>query len=141
MNNYIYAYYQQIVDGTVRVGQWIRMIYEIIIRGLDNKSFFYSHKKAQAAILFIENFCHHHEGELAPDKIKLELWQKAFLSILFGILDADGHRHFREVFFVVARKNGKTLLAAAIAAYCTFLDGEYGGRIYFAAPKLEQANL
>ena len=141
MNNYIYAYYQQIVDGTVCVGQWIRMIYEIIIRGLDNKSFFYSHKKAQAAILFIENFCHHHEGELAPDKIKLELWQKAFLSILFGILDADGHRHFREVFFVVARKNGKTLLAAAIAAYCTFLDGEYGGRIYFAAPKLEQANL
>lgn len=141
MNNYIYAYYQQIVDGTVCVGQWIRMIYEIIIRGLDNKSFFYSHKKAQAAILFIENFCHHHEGELAPNKIKLELWQKAFLSILFGILDADGHRHFREVFFVVARKNGKTLLAAAIAAYCTFLDGEYGGRIYFAAPKLEQANL
>ena len=42
---------------------------------------------------------------------------------------------------MVARKNGKTLLAAAIAAYCTFLDGEYGGRIYFAAPKLEQANL
>ena len=141
MNNYIYAYYQQIVDGTVCVGQWIRMIYEIIIKGLDSKSFFYSHKKAQAAILFIENFCHHHEGELAPNKIKLELWQKAFLSILFGIIDADGHRHFREVFFVVARKNGKTLLAAAIAAYCTFLDGEYGGRIYFAAPKLEQANL
>ena len=141
MNNYIYAYYQQIVDGTVCVGRWVRLIYEIIIQGLDNKSFFYSHKKAQAAILFIENFCHHHEGELAPDKIKLELWQKAFLSILFGIVDKDGNRHFREVFFVVARKNGKTLLAAAIAAYCTFLDGEYGGRIYFAAPKLEQANL
>lgn len=141
MNNYIYAYYQQIVDGTVCVGKWVRMIYEIIIQGLDNKSFFYSHKKAQAAILFIENFCHHHEGELAPNKIKLELWQKAFLSILFGIVDKDGNRHFREVFFVVARKNGKTLLAAAIAAYCTFLDGEYGGRIYFAAPKLEQANL
>ena len=45
------------------------------------------------------------------------------------------------MFFVVARKNGKTLLAAAIASYCTFLDGEYGGRIYFAAPKLEQASL
>lgn len=141
MNNYIYAYYQQIVDGTVCVGQWIRMIYEVIIKGLDNKSFFYNHKKAQAAILFIETFCHHHEGELAPGKIKLELWQKAFISILFGIMDEAGNRQFREVFFVVARKNGKTLLAAAIAAYCTFLDGEYGGRIYFAAPKLEQAAL
>lgn len=141
MNNYIYEYYQQIVDGTACVGQWIRAVYEIIIKGLDNKSFFYNYKKAKAAILFIENFCHHHEGELAPGKITLELWQKAFVSILFGIEDAAGNRQFREVFFVVARKNGKTLLAAAIAAYCTFLDGEYGGRIYFAAPKLEQANL
>lgn len=140
-SNYILAYYQQIQDGTVTVGKWIRLAYEMIIKGLESKSFFYSHKKAQAAVVFCENFCHHHEGELAPGLLKLELWQKAFLSVLFGIMDADGNRQFREVLLVVARKNGKTLLAAAIAAYCTFLDGEYGGRIYFAAPKLEQATL
>lgn len=139
--NYIFSYYQQIKDGSVTVGKWVRLVYEMIIKGLENGSFFYSHKKAQAAVLFIETFCHHHEGELAPGKLKLELWQKAFISMIFGILDADNNRQFREVVLVVARKNGKTLLAAAIAAYCTFLDGEYGGRIYFAAPKLEQANL
>ena len=91
--------------------------------------------------MFIEQFCHHHEGHLAPGRVKLELWQKAALAVIFGILDVDGLRQFREVFLVVARKNGKTLFAAAIAEYCTFLDGEYGGRIYFAAPKLEQAAL
>lgn len=139
--NYIYSYYQQIQDGTVTVGKWVRLAYEMLIKGLENRSFFYSHKKAMAAILFIENFCHHHEGKLAPGKIRLELWQKALISAIFGIIDEDGARQFREIFLVVARKNGKTLLAAAIAAYCTFLDGEYGGRIYFAAPKLEQANL
>lgn len=139
--NYILAYYQAIQDGTVSVGKWVRLAYEMIIKGLEKKSFFYSHKKAQAAILFIEEFCHHHEGALAPGRIKLELWQKAFLSVMFGILDEKGVRQFHEILLVVARKNGKTLLAAAIAAYCTFLDGEYGGRIYFAAPKLEQANL
>lgn len=139
--NYILAYYQQIKDGTVTVGRWIRLLYELIIKGLEDRSFFYSHKKAQAAILFIENFCHHHEGELAPGRIRLELWQKALISLIFGIVDETGFRQFREVFLVIARKNGKTLLAAAIAAYCTFLDGEYGGRIYFAAPKLEQASL
>lgn len=117
------------------------MIYEYIIKGLEDKLFFYNSKKAKAAIMFIEGFCHHHEGELAPGLMKLELWQKAFISLLFGIVDETGARQFREVFFVVARKNGKTLLAAAIAAYCSFLDGEYGGRIYFAAPKLEQAAL
>ena len=123
------------------VGKWIILLYEMIIKGLENKSFFYNNKKAQASILFVENFCHHHEGELAPQRIKLELWQKATLSLIFGIVDENGLRVFREVFLVVARKNGKTLFAAAIAAYCTFLDGEYGGRIYFAAPKLEQAYL
>lgn len=141
MNNYIYEYYQQIVDGSAVVGKWIRLLYEMIIKGLENKSFFYNHKKAQASILFVENFCHHHEGALAPQRIKLELWQKATLSLIFGIVDEDGLRVFREVFLVVARKNGKTLFSAAISAYLTFLDGEYGGRIYFAAPKLEQANL
>lgn len=141
MNNWIYAYYQAIKDGTVLVGRWVRLIYERIIKGLEDGSFFYSSKKASAAVGFIENFCRHHEGVLAPGLIRLELWQKAFISVLFGIVDKDGTRHFREVFLIIARKNGKTLLAAAIAAYCAFLDGEYGGRIYFTAPKLEQANL
>lgn len=141
MNNYILTYYQQISDGTVTVGRWVRLLYEIIIKGLEEKRYFYSQKKAAAAIHFIENFCHHHEGALAPQLIKLELWQKALLSIMFGIVDESGMRQFREIVLVMARKNGKTLLAAGIAEYMSFLDGEYGARIYFAAPKLEQANL
>ena len=140
-DNPIYAYYQQIQDGTVNVCKWTRLIYERIIQGLESGLYFYSHKKTKAAVLFIEQFCHHHEGHLAPGRVKLELWQKAAIALIFGILDKDGLRQFREVFLIVARKNGKTLFAAAIAEYCTFLDGEYGGRIYFAAPKLEQAAL
>lgn len=140
-NNAIFEYYQAIKDGTVTVGKWIAKLYELIVKGIEDRSYTFSAKKAGAAIAFIEHFCHHHEGPLAPHLMKLELWQKAFISVLFGILDNEGNRQFREVFLVVARKNGKSLLAAAIANYCTFLDGEYGGRIYFAAPKLEQANL
>ena len=73
MNNYILEYYQAIKDGSVIVGKWVRLLYEYIIRGLERGSFFYVPKKANAAILFIETFCHHHEGELAPGKIKLEI--------------------------------------------------------------------
>lgn len=141
MINYILAYYQAICDGSVVVGKWVKLLYEMILTGLKEKKYFFNIKKATAAIKFIEAFCHHHEGELAPQLIKLELWQKALLSLIFGIEDETGARQFREVFLVIARKNGKTLFAAAIAEYLTFLDGEYGGRIYFTAPKLEQANL
>ena len=141
MNNYIYEYYQGIQDGTICVGRWIRLWYEYIIKGLDTGAFFYSAKKAKAVVVFAENFCRHHEGPLAPGLIKLELWEKAFLSVIFGIVDQNGVRVFREVVLIIGRKNGKTLLAAIIAAYMAYMDGEYGGRIYMAATKLEQANL
>ena len=141
MNNYIFEYYQGIQDGTIAVGNWIRLWYEYIIKGLEDGSFFYAPKKAKAAIVFAENFCRHHEGALAPGLIKLELWEKAFLSVIFGIVDKDGNRQFREIVLVVGRKNGKTLLAAIVSAFLAFMDGEYGARIYMAAPKLEQARL
>lgn len=141
MNNYIFEYYQGIQDGTIAVGNWIRLWYEYIIKGLEDGSFFYAPKKAKAAIVFAENFCRHHEGALAPGLIKLELWEKSFLSVIFGIVDKDGNRQFREIVMVVGRKNGKTLLAAIVSAYLAFMDGEYGARIYMAAPKLEQARL
>ena len=141
MTNYIFEYYQAIKDGTIIVGQWVAMWYEYIIKGLETKAFFYDARKANRAIKFVETFCHHHEGALAPNLISLELWQKALVSVVFGIVDEKGLRQFREVFVVVGRKNGKTLLASAIANYMMYLDGERGARIYFVAPKLEQANL
>lgn len=141
MMNDILAYYQAIQDGSVVVGKWVRLFYKYIVTGLEHGDFFFNQKKAARAIKFIENFCRHHEGVLAPQLIKLELWQKALLSVIFGVVDETGNRQFREVFVVMGRKNGKTLLAAAISAYMAFMDGEYGARIYFAAPKLEQANL
>lgn len=141
MNNYILEYYQKINDGSILVGKWVLLWYEYIIKGLEQGLFYFDGKKANKAIRFMETFCRHHEGALAPQLIKLELWQKAFVSVVFGIMDKNGLRQFREIVLVVARKNGKTLFAAAIAAYCAFLDGEYGARIYFAAPKLEQAGI
>jgi phage terminase large subunit-like protein len=113
----------------------------MIVKGLQEKSFFYDQKKADRVIDFAEKYCRHHEGALGGKVIKLEEWQKAFLSILFGIVDEEGNRQFREVLLVIGRKNGKTLLAAIIGAFCAYWDGEYGGRIYMAAPKLQQAGL
>ena len=141
MNNYILEYYQEIKDGSVTVGKYIKQWYEYIVKGLKKKSFYFNQKKANKAIKFIETFCHHHEGELAPNLIELELWQKAFLSVVFGIVDKNGLRQFREVVLVVGRKNGKSLFASCIAEYMSFIDGEYGARVYFVAPKLEQARI
>ena len=139
MNNYILAYYQGVQDGSIVVGRWIRIWYEYIVKGLESGLFFFDLKKATKAIKFIETFCHHCEGR--DDLIKLELWQKALVSVLFGILDENGNRQFREAVVIMARKQGKTLFASAIIAYMSYLDGEYGAKVYCLAPKLEQANI
>ena len=139
--DWILTYYQQIQNGTVNVGRWIRDWYALIVDGLQQKRFFFDTKKASKVIRFCENFCRHHEGPLAPQLITLETWQKAMLSVIFGIVDHDGLRQFREVFVEIGRKNGKTLLAAAIASYMMYMDGEYGTRVYMVAPKLDQSRL
>ena len=139
--NYIYAYYQAIKNGACITGKWIRLLYEFIIKGLEQKSFYFDQNKATNAIEWIETHCYHIEGELAPSELKLELWQKAFLSCVFGIVDANGKRQFREIVLIVARKNGKSLFASAIAKYIWWVDGGYGAKVYTVAPKLDQADI
>lgn len=135
--SYIHEYHAGMVAGKIIVGQWIRQLYDKIVAGLQTGLYRFDAEKANKAIKFVETFCRHVEGR--NDYITLELWQKATVSLLFGIVDEKGLRQFREVFMVMGRKNGKSLFASALIAYMAYLDGEYGAKIYCLAPKLEQA--
>ena len=139
VHNYIYEYYDQITRGEVVVGEWIRLAYKMLVDDLEKGATQYNAKAVNKAIKFIENFCHHSKGR--SDLLKLELWQKAAVAAIFGIVDDNGVRIYREVFIVIARKNGKSLLASAIIAYMAYLEPEYGQEIYCLAPKLDQAAL
>lgn len=138
--NYIVEYYDKIERGQIIAGKWIKKIYKILVDGIKSGDWDFDAKKANKAIQFIENFCHHSKGR--NDLFKLELWQKAIISAIFGILDKKTHRRqFREIFLLVGRKNGKSLFAAAIMAYVAYIDGEYGSELYCLAPKLDQADI
>ena len=130
-----------IEDGSVTVGHWIRLLYERIISDLEEKKYFFDQKKANRAIRFFEKFCHHSKGKLAPQLVKLEVWQKALLSCMFGLVDEHGVRIYREVFVVMGRKCGKSLLASGVAEYMAYADGERGADVYMLAPKLDQADI
>lgn len=138
--NYIVEYHDKIERGQIIAGKWIKKIYKILVDGIKSSDWDFDAKKANKAIQFIENFCHHSKGR--NDLFKLELWQKAIVSAIFGILDKKTHRRqFREIFLLVGRKNGKSLFAAAIMAYVAYIDGEYGSELYCLAPKLDQADI
>ena len=141
-NNYILEYYQAIKNGSIIVGKWILLIYTYIVNGLKEKKFEYNAAKANHAIEWIETHCFHVEGPLAPSAIKLELWEKALIACIYGIVTTDTKlRYWREVVWLVARKNGKSILASCIADYEFQYYGGFGARVYNIAPKLEQADI
>lgn len=114
----------------------IRIIYD------PNSEWEYDAKKANHAIEFIENYCKHSKGKLGGKPFILELWQKALVAATFGIVHKiDGTRKYQEVMLVVARKNGKSTLAAAIGLYLQIADGEPGAEVYACATKKDQAKI
>ena len=138
--NWIEQYYDDIKAGRETVGRWIKLLYKYIIEGLHEGRFFFDGQKAADAINWVEAHGFHTEGPLAPRQISLETWQKAFISSIYGIVDAEGRRQFREILLVVGRKNGKTKLASLLGDY-ELRSSEYGSRIFCVSPKLDQADL
>ena len=85
MDNWIFKYHEAIQKKEVIVGVWVRLSFEILTTGLLNGEWEFNEKKANKAIKFIENFCHHSEGR--SDLLHLELWQKAIVSAIFGVME------------------------------------------------------
>ena len=139
-DNWISAYYRGIEDGTYHVGKWIKLVYDYLMKGLENDEFFFNAERANDAIEWIEKHCFHTEGPLAPNPLKLEVWQKAMLSAIYGIVNKDGNQRFREILLVVARKNGKSLLSSSVANY-TWKQAGYGARVFCVSPKVDQADI
>ncbi len=100
----------------------------------------FDNKAAHQAIQFIESL-NHIKGAKGGTKIELEPWQKAIVANLFGWKRPDGTRRYREVFVFVPRKNGKSLMAAALVLCVLFTDAEPGAEIYSAAADRDQAAL
>lgn len=105
------------------------------------EGFRFDAERAQRAVDFIHQYCTHVEAEWSGRPLILELWQQAIVANLFGWVDDDGLRRFREAFVIIPRKNGKTLLASAIVLYLLFLDDEPGAQIYSTAADLQQASI
>jgi phage terminase large subunit-like protein len=102
----------------------------------------FNRDKAMHAISWIARNCTITEdgiGTTDGQRLRLEPWQQAFLWILFGWQREDGTRRFRYVYAELARGNGKSKLASAIALYVLHGEGAKGAAVYSVATKKEQA--
>ncbi|WP_174703892.1 terminase large subunit [Alkalicoccus saliphilus] len=141
--NYVLEYWQEIKVGKVTTSKRVYRQYERMAHEIQNPSgYIFDEEKANKPILFIESFCKHSKGEWAGKPISLELFQKAFISALFGFVDEEtGHRKYQESMFYVARKNGKSTMLASLALYMLIADGEGGAECYSIASKRDQARI
>lgn len=143
--NPILEYWNKIESGEEVVSNKIRRVYKHIVNDIilnTDSEWEYDAEKASHAVEFIEKYCKHSKGNMGGKPFLLELWQKALTAAMFGIVHKiDGTRKYQEVILIVARKNGKSTLAAAIALYLLIADGELGPEIYAVATKRDQAKI
>lgn len=143
-------YALDVVAGRIVAGVLIRKAAERHIRDLADgaeRGLWFDPAAADHAIAFFP-LLRHYKGEWGPrpghplgDPIVLEAWEKFLVGSAFGWKRADGTRRFRAVYVEIAKKNGKTLIAAGIGTLLAFFDGEPGAEVYAVASKRDQAKL
>ncbi len=142
MYNPIIEYWERIERGEEIVSRKIKKLYKKLVWDIENPSeFFYSARRANHIIEFAENYCKHSKGKFGGKPVVLELWEKAHLAAVFGFVDIDGLRKYRESLLIVGKKNGKSLLSSIVGLYLQVADGEAGPEIYAVATKKDQAKI
>lgn len=139
--NWVKEYYRRIKSGDIITSRRVKAVYERLVKEMDDDStpYYFDEETGERPILFIETFCKQSQGTIGAP-LKLELFQKAFIQLLFGWLEKDtGYRRFRETLFLCGRKNGKSTLLSGIALYMLVADYEGAAEIYSVATKKDQA--
>jgi len=97
--------------------------------------------RADRVIAFIEKLSIT-SGELAGQPFTLRPWQRGIIRGIYDPAGEDDRRKIRTALLTVARKNGKTTLAAALVlAHLLGPEREQRGQVYSAAADRKQAAL
>jgi phage terminase large subunit-like protein len=142
--NFVSMYLEKINSGEISACTKIKKLYQREVNWIKNppKDFYFDEEEGARPIEFIERFCKNSKGKWGGQPIELELFQKAKIQLAYGWLEkGTGHRRFREVVDIRARKNGKSTETAAVTLYSLIADGEKGAEIYTCANKLDQAKI
>ncbi len=138
------SYVNDVLDGIAIASKWIRLACQRHLKDLeralsDDYIFTFDAEKAERACRFI-SLLRHTKGRWRGQLIQLRPWQCWLVCMLFGWVEKEtGLRRFRKALILIARKNAKSTLAAAIALYMLVADREPGAEVYSGATSERQA--
>lgn len=136
------AYMDSVLSGEVvaceKITKLCRMMRPRIEGGY--KCWRYDPEAAKRPVEFIERFCCNPQGRPGQHLV-MQPYQLNAIELTFGFVDENGLRQFNELMWVMARKQGKTTLMAALALYMLMADHEGSPQCYSAATSKDQASL
>jgi phage terminase large subunit-like protein len=140
-------YARDVVGGRILACRWVKLACQ---RHLDDLAasrrraypYKFDAEEAEKKLQLVE-LLPHTKGEWGFKRqlVTLEPWQKFGLACTFGWKHKKkpGYRRFRESYWEVARKNGKSVIAAGVGISMFVLDNEFGAEIYSGATTEKQA--
>lgn len=135
------GYAKDVVAGKIAVGRLAVLACERFLRDLDAKRWEFRADLAARPIVFSQ-LLSNLKGPDAGKPLRMMPWQKFIFANLFGFVEpGTTTRRFRQAVVYVPRGSGKTTLAAPLALYLTFIEGEGGAEGYAAAVTRDQARI
>ncbi|MBP1992539.1 terminase large subunit [Paenibacillus eucommiae] len=153
-HSYLQEYHTAIKNGEIIAGMELIQQLDNLIEDLVNPAFIYDTRDAHFRIDFIEKFCKHTKSPFYGKPFHLELWEKAFIEAFYsfkwsekGYEDYYGEkppkkllRRFKKAILLIARKNGKSTLCAALGL-TEMMCGTGGNDIVCSSNDDAQANI
>lgn len=140
--NYILKYWNDIEAGKIVACEKIKKVFKQLAADtqLKTTTYHFDVKKASRPIFFLESFCKQSKGTIGKP-LKLELFQKACIQAIYGFVDNNNLRKYTEVLWLMARKNGKSVVASGLGLYMMIGDHEGGAEVDCLASKRDQAKI
>ena len=147
--SYLHLYAEKIKSGQIVAGTHIKQGIRRFLDDFDNPELRIDLSESDKRIRFIEHECKLYEAPFSGRPFKLELFQKAIIESIYAIKKWNPEanfgkggwvRKYQDVLILIARKNGKTPLVAAISL-SEFMCGEMGTKILYGSNDFEQADL
>lgn len=136
-----YDYIEGVRSGRIRACTYIKQMVERLEKMKEREDLYFDEKAVKECFEFIRQI-KHFAGKSAGQQFDLMPWQKWVVGSIIGIKHRDtGFRVCKDCMILVARKNGKTSLIAALSLYMLIADGEASPSIGCVATSRDQARL
>ena len=150
-NGYLEQYREEIRKGNIIAGQELIMELDRLLSDMDDPRYVYDTTDADIRMDFIENCIKLTKSPFYNQPMKLMLWQKAYISAMYGFKMADETfvnsynqtklcDRFHMVILLISRKNGKSETLSALGLTESMV-GEQGADLVCSSNDDNQASI